>query len=173
MSIDREIQRWVVTHRLDVLDPAFVGLSAIGSYGLVWIGIAGLAAVLRRRPEIVAVVVLGVLSADLLARLGKEVSGRERPYVADPDPEPLLRPALDLAFPSGHAATSFAGAALLAWFAPRFAVPLYALAVLVAWSRVYVGVHYPADILAGAALGLVVAVVLRRAALRTRRGQPV
>jgi undecaprenyl-diphosphatase len=106
-------------------------------------------------------VTAGVLAADMLALLLKMAGGRRRPFLADPEQDPLVGTPLDLSLPSGHAATSFAGATLLAWYAPRFAVPLYALAVLVAWSRVYVGVHYPLDILAGAALGFVVGVVFR------------
>jgi undecaprenyl-diphosphatase len=62
----------------------------------------------------------------------------------------------DWSFPSGHAATSFAGATMLAHFLPRQRLLLYALAVAIAYSRVYVGVHYPVDVLAGAALGTAV-----------------
>jgi undecaprenyl-diphosphatase len=130
-------------------------------------------AVHRRRPDYVALVAIGVLTADVLALGGKYFTNRPRPYVSHPDPEPLLHAQLELSFPSGHAATSFVGAALLATFVPRFAVAFYALAALVAWSRVYVGVHYPSDVIAGALLGLAVAFLLRRAAVRVRRGRPL
>jgi undecaprenyl-diphosphatase len=159
---------------VDALDPLFVGLSFIGSFGLVWLVLGVAAALHARRPDLVPVVVGGVLAADLLALAGKHLAGRERPYVAAPDPEPLVDPILDLAFPSGHAATSFAGAALVGWLVPRLTVPAFALAGAVAWSRVYVGVHYPGDILAGAALGLAVALLLRYAvrALRSPGAGP-
>jgi undecaprenyl-diphosphatase len=67
----------------------------------------------------------------------------------------------DPALPSGHASTSFACAAVLAWWTPLPAVQLFAVAALVAFSRVYVGAHYPLDAVAGAALGLAVATALR------------
>ena len=144
---------------MDALDPLFVALSGIGILGGVWIALAALAALLWRRPYVLPFVVAGVLVADGLALVLKLIVGRRRPYVANPDPEPLMHTPLDLSLPSGHAATSFAGAALLAAFVPRLAGPLFLLAAAVAWSRVYVGVHYPADILAGALLGLAVAAV--------------
>jgi undecaprenyl-diphosphatase len=98
------------------------------------------------------------------------ITGRRRPYVAHPEPEPLVTTPVDLSFPSGHAATSFAGAALLTAFAPRFAAPLFLIAAAIAWSRVYVGVHYPLDVVAGALLGLgVAAVLLQLKGARRRR----
>ena len=64
-------------------------------------------------------------------------------------------------FPSGHATTSFACATVLALLLPRLRVPLFLLAAAVAWSRVYVGVHYPLDVLGGAVLGVAIALALR------------
>ena len=64
-------------------------------------------------------------------------------------------------FPSGHATVGFACAAVLALAAPRLALPLYALAALVAWSRVHVGVHYPLDVVGGAVLGVLIGQVVR------------
>jgi undecaprenyl-diphosphatase len=117
-------------------------------------------------------VVLGVIVADALAFALKHVFSDRRPYVREPDPEPLVRPVQDLTFPSGHSATAFAGAALLAAAAPRLALPLYLLAAAIAFSRVYVGVHYPLDVLAGAALGLAVATALPPLAGALRRSPP-
>ena len=59
-------------------------------------------------------------------------------------------------FPSGHAATAFAGAVSLTYLWRRGAPLFFLLAAAIAFSRVYVGVHYPGDVLAGAALGTVV-----------------
>jgi undecaprenyl-diphosphatase len=143
----------------------------IGVYGAVWIALALVLAVRWRRPELFPIVTATVFAADEITRGLKHLVGRERPYVARPEPEPLLTPDLDLSFPSGHASTSFAGATLLALLLPSFAIPFYVLAALIAWSRVYVGVHYPLDILAGAMLGVGVA-LLATALLRLRAIRP-
>jgi undecaprenyl-diphosphatase len=135
--------------------------------------LAAALALARRLPSTFMLVTAGVLAADMLALVLKLAGGRRRPFLTNPEQDPLVGTPIDLSFPSGHAATSFAGATLLAWYAPRLAVPLYALAALVAWSRVYVGVHYPLDILAGAALGVAVGLAFRaleRHRPRARRG---
>ena len=137
-----------------------MALSRIGSFGLVWIALACLAMLAWRRLVVPLETALAVVVADGLALGLKQVVGRERPYVAHPDPEPLMTTPLDLAFPSGHAATSFAGALVLTVAAPaprrREAAVLFALAAAIASSRVYVGVHFPLDIVGGALLGLAV-----------------
>jgi membrane-associated phospholipid phosphatase len=77
--------------------------------------------------------------------------------------------------PSGHAATSFAGAVVLTYLLPRAAPFLFLLAAAIAFSRVYVGVHYPSDVVAGAALGAAVALaalVLVRLRRPTSAGRP-
>ncbi len=58
-------------------------------------------------------------------------------------------------FPSSHAVNNFAGALVLAWFIPRGVWWFFGFAAVVAFSRIYVGVHYPLDILGGAVIGLV------------------
>ena len=99
--------------------------------------------------------------SDLAAYAVKLATDVDRPPLRYPEPEPLVYVPQDGSFPSGHSATSFASAALIARAAPRRAkVALYALATGIAFSRVYVGVHYPFDVIAGAALGLLVARVL-------------
>lgn len=97
---------------------------------------------------------------------------RDRPPLDDPDPAPLVDLPVTHSFPSGHATVSFACAAVLALAVPRLRVPLYGLAAAIAFSRVYVGVHYPGDVIAGALLGIGIAIALRRLARVLRRSAP-
>jgi undecaprenyl-diphosphatase len=127
----------------------------------VWLAIALALAVVRRRPSVFALVLVADVAADLLADLGKALVHRHRPFVHQLGPSTATH-----SFPSGHSATSFACAAVLASLAPRLRVPLYVLAVLIALSRLYNGDHFPLDVLAGAALGSIVAVVVLRVSRR-------
>jgi undecaprenyl-diphosphatase len=152
-------------------------LSVVGSYGGVWLAIAAIAAMRRRQPLVFYGTALALLLAEAVSGLLKVLVGRDRPFVLEPDPEPLGRIPGTHSFPSGHATVSFACATVLAVAVPRLAVPLYLLAAAIAWSRVVVGVHYPLDVLAGAALGLgigllVVTALRRLPGARPRSGRP-
>jgi undecaprenyl-diphosphatase len=93
-----------------------------------------------------------VAAAYLLNTVLKVVVRRRRPQL--PDLPALTGTPTGLSFPSAHATASFAGARAYSALVP--AGPLYALATALALSRLYLGVHYPSDSLAGAALGTVV-----------------
>jgi undecaprenyl-diphosphatase len=128
----------------------------VGYAGLIWIALAALTAVLTRR-SIVGVTALAaacVWGADLVTLVLKSLIDRARPFEVIPEAEPLLTGTLGASLPSGHAATSAAGAVLLAAFVPRAAPALFLLALGIAFSRIYVGVHYPADVILGAAIGV-------------------
>ena len=133
----------------------------MGTFGLVWLAIALVLAVARRRPSIFALVLVADLAADLLADLGKALIHRHRPFVHQIGPAATTH-----SFPSGHTATSFACAFVLASFAPRWRVPLLVLAVLISFSRLYNGDHFPLDVLGGAALGALVAATVLRGSRR-------
>lgn len=160
-----------------MLDPLFVALSYAGAFGLVWLGIAlGISCFSRSRPWLWVSVGAAILVAEGVSLALKSWIGRDRPPLSNPDPEPLIDLPATHSFPSGHATVSFACATVLALAVPRLRVPLYSLAALIAFSRVYVGVHYPLDVLAGALLGVLLGVgvarALRRLAAGRRRSAP-
>lgn len=113
-------------------------------------------------------------AAWLLANVAKVIADRPRPYEAVADAVLRQRPALGTSFPSSHTAVTVAVVIALAPFLPRvLAGAAIAYAVLVGWSRVYLGVHYPLDVLAGAGIGMAVggAVLLALGVLLHRAGQ--
>jgi undecaprenyl-diphosphatase len=174
-DLDRDLFTWVVEHRAAPFDWLFVVLSVIGQAGLVWIALAPLLALRAGKPVLFTTLVTAatVWTADLLAVGLKGVADRERPYEMIPAADPLLRWDVSSSLPSGHAATSAAGAVILAYLIGRGGLWLGLLAVAIGFSRVYIGVHYPLDVLAGAAVGGVVglaAVALLRARARAKPG---
>lgn len=112
-------------------------------------------------------VVLADAAADGAAELLKSAVGERRPRL----PHPLIGIPHGKSFPSGHAATSFACATVLSALAPRAAPFLFTLALAIAYSRLYVGVHWPLDVIGGALLGLVTALLLLSEARRRSRGR--
>ena len=101
-------------------------------------------------------------SDQLSAHVLKPIIRRERPVQAQLDVQLLVRNSRSYAFPSSHAANTFAGATYCARFVPGLAVPLFALATVVSFSRIYVGVHYPLDLAGGAILGWACATAILR-----------
>ena len=158
MTWERHLEHWVVAQRLGWLNGFFIALSWIGSLGIVWLVIAAVLALLWRRPSIFVTVLLADVLADLLAELGKLIVQRHRPFETQIGPKSNAH-----SFPSGHTATAFACATVLSAYAPRWRVPFFVLAVLIAFSRIYNGMHYPTDVLAGAVLGVVVGLLVLRA----------
>jgi undecaprenyl-diphosphatase len=159
----------VVHHRWHPLDDVFVWLSKIGGYGLIWLGVGLALSLLWRRATPFVLVLLADAAADGLATLLKLVVGTRRPSGGGP----LIAIPHSDSFPSGHAATSFACATVLTALVPRAAPAFYVLALAIGYSRVYVGVHWPLDVVGGAVLGVATALLLlavtRRRSVRLRR----
>ena len=159
-------------------DVVFIHLSGWWVHSVLIVGI-GLAADLwlRRLPIATALATAAYLAADGLTYELKRAFDRPRPPVADPAVHPLVAVPHDHSMPSGHASTAFAAAVAVGLVHPRLRWPLLALATLIAISRVWLGVHYLSDVLAGAALGTAVALLLwlltrARATGSRRRARP-
>ncbi|MGZ8783443.1 MAG: phosphatase PAP2 family protein [Gaiellaceae bacterium] len=168
-ELDRNLQGWVVDHRSGLLDPILEGLSLAGSFGLIWLALAFAVSLALRRRYLWVQVGVAILLAEAISGALKLVIERDRPPFTRPVPEPLLESPSTYSFPSGHATVSFACATVLAVAAPRLRWALLGLAAAIAFSRVYVGVHYPFDVLGGAVLGVAIATALLRLAGAPRR----
>ena len=159
----------MVHHRWHPLDDIFVWLSKLGGYGLIWLGLGLALSLLWRRATPVVLVLLADAVADGLATLLKIAVGTRRPSGGGP----LIAIPHSDSFPSGHTATSFACATVLTALVPRAAPAFYVLALAIGYSRVYVGVHWPFDVVGGAVLGIATALLLlavtRRRSVRLRR----
>ena len=139
--------------------PVARGLSAFGEHALGWIslGAIGWAAGQRRRAWASGVV--GVVAAHAAGVVVKRVVRRRRPDLAD-CPALVATPST-LSFPSAHSCSTAAAAV---GFGPMVGQPaMVAVTGVMLVSRVLLGVHYPSDVISGAALGAGVAAVVRRA----------
>jgi len=130
-------------------------ISNSGEDGLIWL-IAALILYLSgpktRRASflmLVAIFISFVVGEEVL----KHIFQRPRPFLSLEGVNLLITPPGSFSFPSGHAANAFAASLVVARKVPRLAWPVLLLTVIMAFSRVYVGVHYPLDILGGALLG--------------------
>ena len=110
------------------------------------------------------------LSTFIIETPVKKFFRRRRPFIDVVRATVVGRRPGSFSFPSGHSAAAFAGAALLRRHYPRWTAPLYLLAVTVGFSRVYLGAHYPADVILGSLGGTVLAETSRAVMTKPARG---
>jgi undecaprenyl-diphosphatase len=154
-----------------VLTAVFVVLSAWWVKGPLLVAL-GLGCDLwrRRAPLAFLAAVAATLTASVVVGSLKDVFERSRPPEADPALGSLVAIPSNPSFPSGHAATAFAAATVIAILSPRMRPYALGIAAAVALSRVYLRVHFPLDVLAGAALGAAIGALAAWIALQVARG---
>ncbi len=157
-QLDQGILLWIQdTLRTPLLNGFFLIFTTLGNGGFLWIVSSGIMLCSKRwrRAGIVSLVsmLLCFISGEVIM---KPLVARSRPFLEIETLVPLLPTQKGFSFPSGHTASSFAAAGVYVRGVPaRWAKILFLiLAVLMGISRLYVGVHYPTDVLAGAILGL-------------------
>ena len=139
-----------------VLDHIMTGLSTIGNAGIFWI-VLGLALCIPKKYRKIGIqMVISMAITFIIGNLIlKNLIARERPCWLDTQIALLIKSPKDYSFPSGHTAASFASVAgLFMAGEKRLWKPALVLAVLIAFSRLYLYVHYPTDVLGGLLLGL-------------------
>ena len=157
-TLELEILNWIQSHlRCGILDAAMPAVSWICNHGEVWILLAAVLLAIPKTRKAGACLACGLAVDLLLCNLWlKPWIGRVRPFAVNPDVKLLIVPPTDASFPSGHTCAAFAAAS--AWWRtlPRRWMRWtgLVLAVCMGLSRLYVGVHYPSDVIAGALVGL-------------------
>ncbi len=120
----------------------------------------------REKPQRAAL--LAGISALLALGIGQVIGWvvhRPRPYAYAI--HVLIARTTDSSFPSDHATLAFAVAMLLWYYHRKLSIGLFALAMVLSFARVYVGAHYPSDVLGGAVLGSVVGIIIGKLSLRS------
>lgn len=157
-NLEFAVLDWIQAHlRCAALDAVLPLASGLCSHGEVWILLALILLLIRRTRLQGAAVACGLV-LDLIAcnLLLKPLLGRIRPFAANPAVTLLVKAPLDASFPSGHTAASFAAVFALRTSGSPLWKPALALALVIAFSRLYLYVHWPSDVLGGALLGAAV-----------------
>lgn len=141
--------------RIKWLNPAVVFITSLANGGILWILLAVLLLCFKKYRKTGTAMAVALLIGYVITNLLlKNLIMRPRPYDVIAALEPLVR-ASDWSFPSGHSTCSIAAGYVMYQKLPRYVgIPAIVLAVLICLSRLYVGVHYPTDVICGALIGL-------------------
>ena len=175
-SWDQELFR-AIHHgwRHPALDPLMRALTDPGPWKYPLFALAAVFFLRRGRRGAIALITLALTLAasdQLSSKVLKPIFQRPRPSAALADTRPLFGIRGTYSFPSTHAANFFAAAPVVGAVFPPASIAALGLAVAVSLSRIYVGDHYPSDVIAGAILGILVGLMGRIAFLRLDRTLP-
>lgn len=146
-------------------------LSGVERLGLIWL-LIGVILVYKEKhhPKLLINLLAALILASYLAEgVFKDIFGRLRPEFLLKNINTYISTNGYFSFPSSHAAVAFAGAAVLVKIFPKGKWFLYSLAALIAFSRVYLGVHYPLDIVGGMILGIVIGKMIIKLTLEHKK----
>jgi undecaprenyl-diphosphatase len=157
--LDLTLFQWTTAWHPRWLDGPMRWISASGSAGLVWLVLAAIAWTGRRHRAAAWRVMLTVaLCYMLVDAVIKPLVARERPSLLAIEPARALPPMpRTFSFPSGHAASTFGAAVAVSRMWPQGRVLWWTLALLIGYSRIYLGHHYPLDVAGGALMGVATA----------------
>lgn len=161
--MELQILDFIQTHmRSPFLDTFFTRITHLGDAGTIWILIAVILLFTKKYRKAGLGMLIVMLTANIIGdQIIKPLVGRARPFTHR-DMELLIPLPGRYSFPSGHSASSFGAAVFLYLHNKKLGIPAFVLAALIAFSRMYLYVHYPTDVLGGILLGTVCAVFVFR-----------
>jgi undecaprenyl-diphosphatase len=166
-TLDHALHLWLARYHAPWLDSVMLTVTDLGARWFVWLVMAGIAFVFPARRADAWRLMLTIGFTYLLVDAGmKELVWRARPFEVFPDGYLIAARPTTSSFPSGHAASAFAGAVAASRLFPEARSIWFVLAALIAYSRLYIGVHFPLDVLVGAIVGILCALFV----LGGRRG---
>ena len=148
--------------RCDFLDEIMVFISALADKGAIWIMLSVVLLIFKKTRRIGICVSLALIINFLLVNvITKPLIHRTRPYDINTDIK-LIVPALhDFSFPSGHTSASFSASLALCGYSRKWGIACIVLSFLIAFSRLYLCVHFPTDVLFGCLFGVLSAYIAK------------
>ena len=160
-NLDRAIFRAIFRIKWRPLTSLMRAFTIAGKAGALWGVIAALAFLMTGlEPSHLLVPWVAVVVSWTVAEGAKFLFNRARPFISDTEIAPLIKTPSSSSFPSGHSATAAAGVMTLSVVYPSFAPVFLLSGLLVTLSRIYLGVHYPFDVLAGLLIGTATALAV-------------
>ena len=151
-QLDMSILLWIQEHlRIAALTPFWKVITFLGNGGWFWLVAAAVLLIPKKTRRVGITALLSITIGFLITNvLLKNIVARPRPFDAYTEIIPLITRPTDFSFPSGHTCASFACALVFFRMLPKkYGIPAVVLAGMVAFSRLYLGVHYPGDVLGG------------------------
>jgi undecaprenyl-diphosphatase len=169
LGLDYLVDAWILSHRVAGLNPLMRLLSAFGRGGLGWLTVAALLTMVRRLSVAGLIrLVLAIICTSLVINwVIKPVVARPRPFERTPTLHVIGPRPHDPSFPSGHSGNAAAAAMVLSLLLPAARPLWWLLAAAIGYSRVYLGDHFPLDVLAGGAIGAVIGWMVVRFSVRS------
>lgn len=162
LQMEESILIWIQENlRSEVMTVIMRCITKLGNYSILWLALAVVFLMYKntRQVGVTTLVAIG-LNTVVTNLIIKNVVERTRPYEVIEGLNILIEKQSDFSFPSGHSSHAFAAGVVLFMMLPRKAgVPILVLSGLIAFSRLYLGVHYPSDVIAGCLIGAVIGIL--------------
>lgn len=163
-DIDFKVLNFIHEHFTNSLfDFLMPKVSFLGNKGMIWIAAAIIMLIFKKYRETGIKIGIGLLTGVIIGNvLLKNLLARERPCWINDTVQMLIAIPQDYSFPSGHTLSSFIAATIIMNSNKRMGIAAYVLASLIAFSRLYLYVHFPTDVLAGVLLGITIGLTISK-----------
>ena len=160
-NFDFRILDWIQANlRNEVLDVVMPIITSLGNGGAIWIIITAILLIFNKTRNYGYMSVIALILCLLIGNLAlKPFIARTRPFDINKVIDIIINKPKDFSFPSGHTMSSFAVATVLFYMDRKIGIIALILAILIGFSRLYLYVHFPSDVIVGMILGILVGII--------------
>ncbi len=156
-NFEISILLWIQENLRGVMDGFWIFITSLADKGVFWILLGAILLCFKKTRTTGVTLLIALLINHVMTNIIlKDLFGRPRPYMQSEELVTLIRQLSSYSFPSGHTSVSFSGALVLYRMMPKkVSIPALILAAMIGFSRLYVGVHFPTDVLGGIVVGII------------------